>query len=131
MGSSFCCQADSERKHALPNQSTLAIDEEPERTKDPTEGGDPLPVPGEEKPTGSLLKSLQGRWKRISDNFDLGEVLENEMVWNPIFKTPATALHEVGKSTIKMTLNGDTHTGEYNEERVTVHWSDGEVWSKA
>mmetsp|Transcript_30469 Transcript_30469/g.84042 ORF Transcript_30469/g.84042 Transcript_30469/m.84042 type:complete len:151 (-) Transcript_30469:150-602(-) len=82
------------------------------------------------------LKQLQGTWLRQADGVAMGEIVGNQVIWDPSYQHAPSKLSlvkgQVGvpsAADLEMELSGDKHWGRYEGgEECRVIWSDGEVW---
>mmetsp|Transcript_57702 Transcript_57702/g.167148 ORF Transcript_57702/g.167148 Transcript_57702/m.167148 type:complete len:132 (-) Transcript_57702:248-643(-) len=85
-------------------------------------------------PTGkralpASLDAVQGQWQKQSDGMYLGEIVGDQLIWDPIFQHEPTVISVMPTGQLSMELDGERHLGHL-ERQALLCWSDGEVWVK-
>mmetsp|Transcript_10741 Transcript_10741/g.23453 ORF Transcript_10741/g.23453 Transcript_10741/m.23453 type:complete len:142 (-) Transcript_10741:417-842(-) len=80
----------------------------------------------------ALMDKLQGRWRVLSSQRDVGELFGDRLFWHSDFDQVPCDMIVVGKDKVSMLLLGEEYIGQVEDledsSKVQITWSDGEVW---
>eukprot|EP00930_Biecheleria_cincta_P046695 TRINITY_DN32241_c0_g1_i1.p1 TRINITY_DN32241_c0_g1~~TRINITY_DN32241_c0_g1_i1.p1 ORF type:complete len:141 (+),score=32.77 TRINITY_DN32241_c0_g1_i1:92-514(+) len=87
----------------------------------------------EEAPEPSVSEQLAGFWTRKKDQKRLGNIVDDEILWESNFKEKRSRLSWIDDgngSKLQMILGGATYVGQVSFEAGTafITWEDGDSW---
>eukprot|EP00930_Biecheleria_cincta_P074911 TRINITY_DN62104_c0_g1_i1.p1 TRINITY_DN62104_c0_g1~~TRINITY_DN62104_c0_g1_i1.p1 ORF type:complete len:144 (-),score=26.63 TRINITY_DN62104_c0_g1_i1:106-480(-) len=122
MGAAACkpCQDDDSAATTIKTVPTASPDQ-----VTPVKEAPPVAV------TPTTTSSLEGKWQRKPDGVMLGNIRNEQMIWEQVYKHEPSKLTFLSDKKISIFLEGQTYEGEVvGSDATMIRWSDGEMWVK-